>query len=70
VSAEFIQLVSSEANEVAAHEKKATIGPEHVIKALKDLDFEEFIADVSETWESFKEESKGERTPKNMLRLA
>ena len=37
---EFIQLLSSEANEVATKEKKNTIQPEHVISALKELGFE------------------------------
>jgi hypothetical protein len=32
---EFIQLVSSEANEVATKEHKSTIVPEHVMKALQ-----------------------------------
>jgi len=44
---------------VSTREKKQTIGPEHVIKALKDLDFEEFVGDVTSAWEQFKEESKG-----------
>lgn len=34
VSIEFIQLVSSEANEIANKESKKTIAPEHVLKAL------------------------------------
>ncbi|KAF5829419.1 histone-fold-containing protein [Dunaliella salina] len=55
---EFIQLVSSEANEVSTREKKQTIGPEHVLKALKELDFEEFVGDVQSAWDQFKEESK------------
>jgi hypothetical protein len=33
--AEFIHLISSEANEVCTKEGKKTIGPKHVIEALK-----------------------------------
>lgn len=56
---EFIQLVSSEANEVATREKRQTIGPEHVIKAMRELGFEEFVEGVNSAWEQFKEDSKG-----------
>lgn len=55
---EFIQLVSSEANEVATKEQKHTIQPEHVVKALQELGFEEFVAEVSSTWEQFKQDLK------------
>ena len=34
-SPEFINLVSSESNEVCSREDKRTIAPEHVIQALK-----------------------------------
>lgn len=55
---EFIQLVSSEANEVATKEQKHTIQPEHVVKALQELGFDEFVAEVSSTWEQFKQDLK------------
>lgn len=32
---------------------------QHVIKALKELDFHEFVEDVQHAWDQFKEESKG-----------
>lgn len=35
--AEFINLVSSESNEVCSREEKRTIAPEHVLKALEVL---------------------------------
>lgn len=35
MAAEFIHLLSSEANEVCTKEGKKTIGPKHVIEALK-----------------------------------
>lgn len=33
--AEFINLISSESNEVCSREEKRTIAPEHVLKALE-----------------------------------
>ena len=33
--AEFIHLISSEANEICEQESKKTIAPEHIISALK-----------------------------------
>ena len=35
--AEFINLVSSESNDVCSREEKRTIAPEHVLKALEVL---------------------------------
>lgn len=35
--AEFINLISSESNEVCNREEKRTIAPEHVLKALEVL---------------------------------
>lgn len=36
--AEFINLISSESNEVCNREDKRTIAPEHVLKALEVID--------------------------------
>lgn len=58
--AEFIQLVSSESNEVATKEVKNTISPEHVIRALEELGFSDFVDEVKVAWDQFKEESKRE----------
>ena len=44
---EFIQLLSSEANEVATKEKRNMIQPEHVMSALRELGFSEFIPEVT-----------------------
>ncbi len=60
-TAEFIQLLSSEANEVSTREKKNTIQPEHVMAALSDLGFSDFVAEVTAAWDQQKEEAKGER---------
>ena len=55
---EFIQLLSSEANDVATKEKKSTIQPEHVMTALRELGFSEFIEEVKLAWEQQKDEAK------------
>ena len=40
---EFVQCVASEANEISTKENKTTIMPEHVVNALKSLDFEAYV---------------------------
>ena len=39
VCAEFINLVSSESNDVCSREEKRTIAPEHVLKALEVFNY-------------------------------
>jgi hypothetical protein len=58
--AEFIQLLSSEANELAMGDNKSTITPEHVVRALQQLGFEEWADDVKHSHEQFKAEAKRE----------
>lgn len=53
--AEFVQLVSSEANEVSDKEKKTTITPEHVLAALHQLGFSEFQEDLQAFYGDVKE---------------
>lgn len=45
--AEFIQLVYSEANTVSEEEKRSTINPEHVVRALDSLGFSSLLEDVN-----------------------
>ncbi|AQK52171.1 uncharacterized LOC100191260 [Zea mays] len=54
---EFINLLSSESNEVCSREEKKTIAPEHVIKALSDLGFREYIEEVYAAYEQHKLET-------------
>jgi predicted ATP-dependent protease len=56
--AEFIQLLSSEANELAMGDNKSTITPEHVVRALRQLGFDEWAEDVQQSYENFKTEAK------------
>uniref|UniRef100_A0A6N2KMX0 Transcription factor CBF/NF-Y/archaeal histone domain-containing protein n=1 Tax=Salix viminalis TaxID=40686 RepID=A0A6N2KMX0_SALVM len=54
---EFINLVSSESNEVCSREDKRTIAPEHVLKALEVLGFGEYIEEVYAAYEQHKLET-------------
>lgn len=55
---EFVNLISSEANEVCNKESKTTIHPDHVIKALTELQYTEFLPEVQEVWDKYKSEHK------------
>ena len=55
---EFVNLLSAESNEVATREHKNTIHAEHVVKALEDLGFGEFVPEVKNAWNAWKEENK------------
>ncbi|CAA2976823.1 Dr1 homolog [Olea europaea subsp. europaea] len=54
---EFINLISSESNEVCGREERRTIAPEHVLKALQDLGFGEYIEEVYAAYEQHKLET-------------
>lgn len=55
---EFVNVVSAAANEVATADKKSTIMPEHVLRALEVLGFGGYVEDVKAAWDHIKEESK------------
>jgi histone H3/H4 len=61
---EFVQCVASEANEISTKENKTTIMPEHVVNALRSLDFEAYVERVSAAAEEMKEEGKEARAEK------
>ncbi|XXG65587.1 hypothetical protein AAC387_Pa05g3249 [Persea americana] len=54
---EFINLISSESNEVCSREEKRTIAPEHVLKALEVLGFGDYIEEVYAAYEQHKLET-------------
>ncbi|XP_074276412.1 protein Dr1 homolog isoform X2 [Silene latifolia] len=54
---EFINLVSSESNEVCNREDKRTIAPEHVLKALQVLGFGDYTEEVYAAYEQHKLET-------------
>lgn len=53
---EFVQLLSSEANEICEKDSKKTITPEHVLRALDQLGLERFKREVEEEYERAKVE--------------
>lgn len=55
---EFINLISSEANEISGKDNRKTIGPEHVMKALETLGFESYIEEVKASHAQHKVDSK------------
>jgi len=64
---EFIHLVSSEANEICNKENKKTIAPEHILKAITDLGFIEFVDEVNQVYEKHKVEAQ--EKPKGTRKL-
>jgi histone H3/H4 len=55
---EFITLISSEANDIAEREAKKTIASEHVVKALEDLGFNEYVDQINEVAQEHREHQK------------
>ncbi|AET39580.1 negative cofactor 2 transcription regulator complex subunit NCB2 Ecym_4545 [Eremothecium cymbalariae DBVPG len=55
---EFIMILSGMASEMAESEAKKTIAPDHVIKALQELEFEEFIPYLEQILAQHKENQK------------
>jgi down-regulator of transcription 1 len=51
---EFIQMLSSEANEIAEKEAKKTIACEHITKALKELGFPDYVDELERVAEEYK----------------
>lgn len=45
-SVEFIQMLSSESNDICERMGKKTISPEHVIEALRNLGYEDMLEEV------------------------
>ncbi|KAK7203633.1 histone-fold-containing protein [Myxozyma melibiosi] len=56
---EFIGLISTQANDIAENETKKTIASEHVIKALQELGFSDYIEPIREVILEHKESQKG-----------
>mmetsp|Transcript_39624 Transcript_39624/g.86344 ORF Transcript_39624/g.86344 Transcript_39624/m.86344 type:complete len:130 (+) Transcript_39624:381-770(+) len=55
---EFINLVSSEANEISTKEDKKTISPEHVMNALTALGFDRYLTECQACLAQHKQDSK------------
>ncbi|KWU47084.1 TATA binding protein-associated phospho protein [Rhodotorula sp. JG-1b] len=61
---EFLLTVSSEANEICEKDSKKTMSPEHIVSALKELGFDEFVAGVEDVFKEHKELAKAKRARK------
>eukprot|EP00163_Fabomonas_tropica_P015157 TRINITY_DN2767_c0_g1_i1.p1 TRINITY_DN2767_c0_g1~~TRINITY_DN2767_c0_g1_i1.p1 ORF type:complete len:175 (-),score=8.33 TRINITY_DN2767_c0_g1_i1:122-646(-) len=61
---EFIHLLSSEATEICDKAEKKTIGPEHVIQALKDLGFTQYVDEVEESFTEHRQEHRNRKKSK------
>jgi down-regulator of transcription 1 len=59
---EFVQLLSSEANEICEKDSKKTITPEHILRALQRLGFERYHKEVSDEFERVKADDHRGRT--------
>lgn len=55
---EFVQLLSSEANDICERDRKKTITPEHVLRALTALGMERFSREVEDEYERAKTDEK------------
>jgi histone H3/H4 len=55
---EFVHLISSEANDICEKSGRKTIAPEHVIEALRNLGFGEYVEEVQAAHEDHQTQSK------------
>ncbi|PXF47214.1 Protein Dr1 [Gracilariopsis chorda] len=55
---EFVQLLSSEANEICEKDNKKTITPDHVLRALHQLGLDQFRQQVVDEYERAKQDDK------------
>ncbi|ORY28471.1 histone-fold-containing protein [Naematelia encephala] len=55
---EWVKLISTQSNTICDESSKKTISPEHVIEALRQLGFEDFIPEVEESNKEFKQSQK------------
>jgi len=61
--AEYVRLISSQANEVCTKENKKTILPEHVIRSLAELEFTAYVDPVKACHEKYKADAKVRTKP-------
>ncbi|CAM9011261.1 unnamed protein product [Wickerhamomyces anomalus] len=62
---EFIMILSDQSNEIAEQEAKKTIASDHVIKALQELGFTDYIAPIEQALVEHKESLKGRERKNN-----
>jgi len=64
---EFLQLVSSEANDICSRQNKKVIVPDHILMALRKLGFDKYIPDLKQVHEEHKRQEAAK--PKVSKRL-
>lgn len=62
---EFIMILSDQSNEIAEQEAKKTIASDHVIKALQELGFNDYIAPIEQALVEHRESVKGRERKNN-----
>jgi histone H3/H4 len=62
---EFIMILSDQSNEIAEQETKKTIASDHVIKALQELGFVDYIAPIEKVLVEHRESQKGRERKNN-----
>lgn len=65
LSIEFIGLLSTVLNEIAEKEAKKTITSDHVVKALEELDFHNYLEIINKVLNEHKELLKGKEKKNN-----
>ncbi|CAD6568508.1 MAG: negative cofactor 2 transcription regulator complex subunit ncb2 [Tremellales sp. Tagirdzhanova-0007] len=55
---EWVKLLATQANGVCDESSKKTISPEHVVEALRQLGFEDFVGEVEDSNKDFKQSQK------------
>lgn len=62
---EFIMLLSTQSNDIAEKEAKKTIASDHVVKALEELDFHNYLEIINKVLIEHKELLKGKEKKNN-----
>lgn len=64
-SIEFIMILSTQLNDIAEKEAKKTIASDHVVKALKELGFHNYLDIINKVLDEHKELLKGKEKKNN-----
>lgn len=64
-SVEFIMMLSTQSNDIAEKEAKKTIASDHVVKALEELDFHNYLDIINKVLDEHKELLKGKEKKNN-----
>ncbi|ODQ81595.1 hypothetical protein BABINDRAFT_159868 [Babjeviella inositovora NRRL Y-12698] len=62
---EFIMILATESNDIAEKEAKKTIASDHVVKALAELGFHNYIEPINKVLDEHKEHAKGKEKKHN-----